>query len=274
METYVPDYYNDFHCTASACRHSCCIGWEIDIDRKTYRRYLKEKGPLKEKLQYSIFYDPRHPRQLPHFILQKNKRCPFLDSGNLCEIYQQMGKDSLCQICSDHPRFRNYWEDRIEVGLGMSCEEAARIILSQTRKTRLVLYCSDGPKQDISAEQKTLRELRDHLIVILQDRTVPMDERIGMMLEKCHIDHPLHFKGNIQNEVPLEQFAVYVLYRNFSDVVYDHRLVDRVFFVAKYYTKIRNTWAEKEDQDLSDLIELCRKFSTRVEYDTDTWGLE
>ena len=27
-----PDYYPEFRCSASACKHNCCIGWEIDID--------------------------------------------------------------------------------------------------------------------------------------------------------------------------------------------------------------------------------------------------
>ena len=30
-----PDFYGKFKCTAEKCRHSCCIGWEIDIDKKS-----------------------------------------------------------------------------------------------------------------------------------------------------------------------------------------------------------------------------------------------
>ena len=32
MRIIAPDYYREFHCIADKCRHSCCIGWEIDID--------------------------------------------------------------------------------------------------------------------------------------------------------------------------------------------------------------------------------------------------
>ena len=28
----IPDYYKEFQCIADQCEHSCCIGWEIDVD--------------------------------------------------------------------------------------------------------------------------------------------------------------------------------------------------------------------------------------------------
>ena len=35
MKLIAPDYYNKFSCIADKCRHSCCVGWEIDIDENT-----------------------------------------------------------------------------------------------------------------------------------------------------------------------------------------------------------------------------------------------
>ena len=35
MLTVYPDYYSAFRCIAGACKHSCCIGWEIDIDEES-----------------------------------------------------------------------------------------------------------------------------------------------------------------------------------------------------------------------------------------------
>ena len=32
MKIIAPNYYPAFRCIADKCRHSCCIGWEIDID--------------------------------------------------------------------------------------------------------------------------------------------------------------------------------------------------------------------------------------------------
>ena len=39
MKLYAPTYYKNFKCIADACEHSCCIGWEIDIDPEALEKY-------------------------------------------------------------------------------------------------------------------------------------------------------------------------------------------------------------------------------------------
>ncbi len=57
-------------------------------------------------------------------------RCPHLDKRGLCKIIINEGEEYLSEICREHPRFYNESSRGVEVGLGMACEEAARIILS------------------------------------------------------------------------------------------------------------------------------------------------
>ena len=40
MLWYVPHIYGDFHCIATACKHNCCIGWEIDVDENAFEKYI------------------------------------------------------------------------------------------------------------------------------------------------------------------------------------------------------------------------------------------
>ena len=40
MNTYFPDYYKNFKCIASLCRHTCCAGWEIDVDEDALKRFM------------------------------------------------------------------------------------------------------------------------------------------------------------------------------------------------------------------------------------------
>jgi lysine-N-methylase len=42
----------------------------------------------------------------------------------------ELGEDYLCEICREHPRFYHDTPYGKEVGIGMSCEEACRLILS------------------------------------------------------------------------------------------------------------------------------------------------
>ena len=128
-----PDYYDKFRCIASKCKHNCCIGWEIDIDEDTLSYYNSVTGDFSKRLKDNIELS-----DTPHFKLSSNERCPFLNDKNLCDIITTLGEDKLCDICSQHPRFHNELPDRIESGLGLCCEEACRIILSQKEKVKLV----------------------------------------------------------------------------------------------------------------------------------------
>ena len=139
MNLFAPDYYKDFKCVADKCRHNCCIGWEIDIDNDTLKGYNQLSGELGMKLRNNISTDG-----VPHFILTPDERCPFLTKSNLCEIILSAGEDRLCQICCDHPRFRNFFDSRTEIGLGLCCEAAGRLILSQKNKMRIVPLNSDN----------------------------------------------------------------------------------------------------------------------------------
>lgn len=156
MKTTVPHYYSDFKCKAGECRHSCCVGWEIDIDPETLQKYNSINGDFGRKIRDNIdFQDGCACFKLTG----RDERCPFLNSSNLCEIIMTLGEDFLCNICTDHPRFRNFYSDRTETGLGLCCEEACRIILSDTLPFSLV---SDGEADEkLTAEEQSFLNERD-----------------------------------------------------------------------------------------------------------------
>lgn len=126
MKLYAPKYYKDFVCIADKCNHSCCIGWEIDVDEAALEKYDILNAPYGETIRKSI----DHSGDCPHFRLTGDERCPHLNDRGLCKIILNAGEDHLCHICREHPRFYNETIHGKEVGLGMSCEEACRIILS------------------------------------------------------------------------------------------------------------------------------------------------
>ena len=125
MKLYAPLYYQKFTCIADKCRHSCCVGWEIDIDSDTLCKYAALTAPYGEAIQDSVDMEGS-----PHFKLLPDDRCPHLDDKGLCRIITALGEGYLCDICREHPRFYNDTPHGREVGLGLSCEEACRIILS------------------------------------------------------------------------------------------------------------------------------------------------
>lgn len=80
----------------------------------------------------------------------------------------------LCQICTDHPRYRSFFSERTEIGVGLCCEEAARLILTRPEKTTLVVT-GEG---ELDEEGTALLTLRGHLFAIAQNREEPINQRI------------------------------------------------------------------------------------------------
>ena len=148
MRTVYPDYYKDFCCTASACRHTCCAGWEIDIDSASMRRYAAAEGDLGRRLRDGIAGGEN-----PHFVLTEGGRCPMLNDDGLCAVLLDLGEDALCDICAEHPRFHTFLSDRTETGLGLCCEEAARLLLSRRGPIRLL---GEGGEKLTRGEKKLL----------------------------------------------------------------------------------------------------------------------
>lgn len=118
----MPEYCFKFHCIAGDCSDSCCIGWEIDIDSKTAELYNNTGGEFGERLRKNI--------SRGRFVLDSRERCPFLNDRNLCDIIINLGEESLCQICTDHPRYYEWFDGLKEGGIGLCCEEAARLVLT------------------------------------------------------------------------------------------------------------------------------------------------
>ena len=119
MKTIYPTVYKDFHCRAAACDHSCCKGWEIDIDPETARRYLDAPPPLGDRLRGAIAFDG----ETHSFRLTEDERCPSLNKSGLCDIITEWGENALCDICREHPRFYETVGDYELQGLGLACEE-------------------------------------------------------------------------------------------------------------------------------------------------------
>ena len=121
-----PEFYKAFKCIADKCQDSCCVGWEIVVDRETRGKYNNIPGDFGEKLRESLVEDDAGSTC---FKLDENERCPFLNKNNLCDIIINCGEELLCGICTEHPRFYNEISESIECGLGLCCEEVCRLLL-------------------------------------------------------------------------------------------------------------------------------------------------
>lgn len=300
MKTFAPSYYNNFKCIAGSCRHNCCIGWEIDIDNDTYNYYKTVKGKFGKRLFENISVE-----DTPHFILSKSERCPFLNTDKLCDIFIELGEDKLCNICNDHPRFRNFFSGYTEIGLGLCFEEAARIILTYPEKVTLKEISNDHIPQKTDDEEIIFLEFRQRLFDILQDRSISVNERLNNMLKVLNITVPqkscmewIHIYSkleqlspdwnkalknlcepneNIGFETAFEQLCIYFLYRHFADGLYDGRVQERVAFSAHTVDMIKRLctlhFAQHNNLTVDNIAEYARMYSSEIEYNEDNLNM-
>ena len=127
MKLYTPNYYHDFRCIASACPDSCCKEWEVDIDPDTATFYQSLPGDLGEYLQKHL----RTTDDGGTCMIIKNGRCPMWRQDGLCRIQAELGHEALSTVCREYPRLRHDYGNFMELGLELSCPEAARLILTR-----------------------------------------------------------------------------------------------------------------------------------------------
>lgn len=301
MKTVVPDYYSAFRCKAEKCRHTCCAGWEIDIDEETYEFYRGLGGETGEKLRDSI-----SPDDDPHFILQgTDERCPMLSEDGLCRLISEYGEEALCQICADHPRFRNYFSDRTEIGLGLCCEAAGELILGKKDKVRLVTLSDDGEEQPLTAGERHLFDLREKMLGIVQNRHLPVRQRMKRLLALSGISDEREIRQLVELFLDLErldekwtqalvtlretdfskapdsdeamqtvfeQFAVYLIYRytpylNRKAAVLSISAMFRLFEHLCFREIMEN-----DSLDFEQAVEIARLLSSEVEYSDENVG--
>lgn len=156
MKIYAPSYYENFRCIADKCRHSCCIGWRIEVNEDTLDKARASREPVLNELLLCTESSGNE-----NYIDLVSGRCPFLDGKGLCRIISAVGEEFTPDICKEHPRFYNNLGTRFEVGLGLCCEEAARIILSSDDYNSFIQVGEDDTKL---SQAPDFVEVRDRLL--------------------------------------------------------------------------------------------------------------
>ncbi|MDU0322564.1 flagellin lysine-N-methylase, partial [Clostridium butyricum] len=197
LKIVMPDYFKQFKCIGGKCEDSCCIGWDIDVDEKTFRQYMKLDN---EEFNTILAKNMQKNHECSNeFIdygkvqLNKEKRCPFLNECNYCIIHSKLGEDYLSNTCSHFPRVLNKVDEDYEISLDVSCPEAARIVLGnrsgfkfEKDDIQLKKYIIAG-EIDTNDEEyedhpiKYFKEIREFCIRIIKNRKFDLSERLYIL---------------------------------------------------------------------------------------------
>ena len=176
-----PHYYEKFFCTADQCPDTCCAGWQIVIDENSLEKYSNVSGDFGIRLLNSINWREG-------IFEQYDKRCSFLNSENLCDIYKELGAEALCDTCRLYPRHIEEFENLREFSLSLSCPVAAKMILECQESVKFLEEQDEQEECEDDFEDfdfllfDCLLEVREKLFSIVQNRKIPVEKRMFCVL--------------------------------------------------------------------------------------------
>ena len=177
MELRYPSYYDDFVCIADRCPDSCCHEWEVQVDPESAARYRAMEGPLGDALRSSLYDEDGET-----YLRNENDRCPMWRADGLCRIQAEQGHGALCTVCQQFPRLRHDYGEFLELGLELSCPEAARLIL-ESPLNWTVKEVAGGAEPEYDGEiMAILQESRPAALDLLENENYTVPERLRLLL--------------------------------------------------------------------------------------------
>lgn len=182
MKIYYPEYYSRFQCSAAACPDSCCKDWTVDVDPRSAQAYRTLPGPLGDRLRQVL-----QDTQDGTVMSIEDGRCPMWQQDGLCRIHAELGHDALCQTCRDFPRLRHDYGSFVELGLELSCPEAARMILTAKVHHLLSRTTPGGDDPDYDEEiMDILLQSREEMLAFLDISPYSIPETLAVILLHSH----------------------------------------------------------------------------------------
>ena len=281
MLSIFPKFYKNFLCRADKCKHSCCKGWEIDIDEETAGKYLAMTGELGAEIRQNIGKN----EDSYFFKLTEDERCPFLQKNGLCKIILNIGEENICEICTMHPRFFTMLDDVELCGVGLSCEKTCELLLGDEKD--LVFYIEDTEEELSFSEVLAViglnlpNEMQEFSLAVnaeninkvleIMAKTEPIDENwskeLSIMQDMDNVE--LKAKEYLENSDKniLNKIYKYILYRQLE------RLVDIDIEALINYAQYSILFIILHTMISKELGESVRRWSEQIEYDTDNVDL-
>ena len=178
MEIRKPTYYDTFRCIAGSCPDSCCKEWAVTVDDASAARYRSLTGPLGDDLRRVMEEEDGDTI----LALTPDGRCPMWRDDGLCRIQAQLGEEALCHTCSQFPRLRHDYGNFVELGLELSCPEAARLIFTGD-STPVITELPGGEDADYDTElMEILLRTRAEFLAYLETTEDTPQEILAVLL--------------------------------------------------------------------------------------------
>lgn len=195
LTALVPQYVSRFSCIGSSCEDSCCAGWRVTVDKKTFNAYRQSNHPeLKPVFESSIKRTRSQESDTNYARIELHQRtaaCPLMQDS-LCSVQKHLNESYLSDTCFSYPRSTRQFAGGIEQSLTLSCPEAARQALLSpdafdfVENKILVRDTSAGkvkPKHGLSIE--SMNEIRIFCFQVMRAQGLEVWEKLALLGVFC-----------------------------------------------------------------------------------------
>ncbi|MBP3684405.1 MAG: flagellin lysine-N-methylase [Oscillospiraceae bacterium] len=178
MNIYTPSYFDTFRCIAGACPDSCCKEWAVQVDEGSAAYYRSLPGPLGERLREVLRDEDGET-----VMTITDGRCPMWRHDGLCRIQAELGEEALCKTCREFPRLTHDFGNFVELGLELSCPEAAKYILNAPNAPLLAQELpGEGEAECDEEAMALLLATRQEVLALLSDPARPIGDTLALTL--------------------------------------------------------------------------------------------
>lgn len=232
MKVHELSFYSEFECLMGDCFDTCCKGWQITVDNKTYKKYLLEPGKDGRRLRAGI------DKEDDQVVIKKHKgKCPFFTKEGKCGIQLTKGIEYMPDVCVVFPRFRTNYRLFSEELLFLSCPETARLFIKYADNFYLIPvekeidyfpWCTNEDDEYL----RDLLNIRENIIAVISDNSFSI-KRINKILIEYGNDLQLSYvdfskKPDIKEYLSLQEtFSI------------DSYLTDKLVTGGLYHTLLR-----------------------------------
>lgn len=193
----MPTFVKNFSCLGGDCEDTCCRGWGVAVDKKTYLAY-RDFGNNDKVFQAKVNQNVKRDKKsltnetYAHIVMDDNSTCPFLTENFLCEIHGKFGHKSLSAICKAFPRTFANVDNRYEIHATPACVEILKVMLNQPdgimlENTVLDKEATFGLQLNTTLEkyekkaQKYYWDIKEFCYSTLQDRSYTFEQRLILL---------------------------------------------------------------------------------------------
>ena len=121
-------YMSNFSCIGADCEDSCCSGWNVTVDKSTFKKLKNSSNPevVSGVKKYFKIQTEATNSYFASIQLDNKGHCPMLDSESMCSIQRKLDHSYLPRTCADFPRYYHRVADKSEVVGTLACPELAR----------------------------------------------------------------------------------------------------------------------------------------------------